>query len=198
MHHHLAQTNRLVSEATLLEKVRVRRTRAPAVAAASVSTVCRLRKDGELLRNATRPTMKTILRLLPVSFLLLAMVSAQEALAGDCGSNRCNATFVAPYVPPAPATASASHGFAAVGGTRVADVNLSQEGRDRLAAGDKEEPLPKGWSTAADRAKLVVEPRPLDGWSQNPRKRLRLTRRSVAGPVTTVKVAIAASAKSKN
>ena len=163
--------------------------------------------------------MKTILRLLPVSFLLLAMVSAQEALAGDCGSNRCNATFVAPYVPPALVTASASHGFAAIGGTRVADVNLSQEGRDRLAAGDKEEPLPKGWSTAADRAKLVVEPPPLDGWSQNEIPRwsskgqsrsfiaTRVSRnsrgrvmKSVAKPVpvTTVKVTIAATAKSKN
>ena len=168
--------------------------------------------------------MKTIPRLLLVSFLLLAMVSPQEALADGCGSNRCNATYVAPSVPPAPATASASHGFTAIGGTRVADVNLSQEGRDRLNAGDKEEPLPKGFSTAADRAKLVVEQPPLYGWSQNEipsrsRNRVRrsLLRGSIAArvlrnsrgrvlrsvarpvkPVTAVKVAIAANAKSEN
>ena len=171
--------------------------------------------------------MKTIPRLLLVSFLLLAMISAQEALAGSCGSNRCNATYVAPYVPPAPATASASRGFTAIGGTRVADVNLSQEGRERLNAGDKEEPLPKGWSTAADRARLAAQQQPLDGWSQNeilrstlsarshysvatrvlrnsllkPREARPFTRRSGARPVkpvTAVKVAIAANAKSKN
>ena len=110
--------------------------------------------------------MKTIPRLLLVSFLLLAMVSPQEALAGSCGSNRCNATYVAPYVPRAPATASASHAFTAIGGSRVADINLSQEARDRINAGGKEEPLPKGFSTAADRAKLIAQP-PLYGWPQN-------------------------------
>jgi hypothetical protein len=150
--------------------------------------------------------MKTIPRLQLVSFVLLAMVSSQEALAGSCGSDRCNATYVAPYVPPAPATAtsSASHAFTATGGSRVANVNLSQEARDRINAGDKEEPLPKGFSTAADRAKLVARQSPLYGWTESessrpasraPRKRLRLTRRSVAGPVTAVKVAIAAKAK---
>jgi hypothetical protein len=164
--------------------------------------------------------MKTIPRLLLVSFLLLAMVSPQEALAGSCGSNRCNATYVAPYVPRAPATVSASHAFTAIGGSRVADINLSQEARDRINAGGKEEPLPKGFSTAADRAKLVVEQSPLYGWPQNeiPRRSsraqshysiaarvLRNSRgrvlRSVAGPVkpvTAVKVAIAANAKSEN
>ena len=164
--------------------------------------------------------MKTIPRLLLVSFLLLAMVSPQEALAGSCGSNRCNATYVAPYVPRAPATASASHAFTAIGGSRVADINLSQEARDRINAGGKEEPLPKGFSTAADRAKLVAEQPPLYGWPQNeiprPSSRaqshysiatrvLRNSRgrvlRSVAGPVkpvTAVKVAIAANAKSEN
>jgi hypothetical protein len=181
--------------------------------------------QGEI-RGQTK-LVKTIPRFLPVSFLLLAMVSAQEVLAGSCGSNRCNATYVAPYVPPAPATASASRGFTAIGGPRVADVNLSQEGRDRLAAGDKEEPLPKGFSTAADRAKLVAEQPPLDGWTQNeiprassrarsqysvatrvlrnsllkPREARPFTRRSVARPVkpvTAVKVAIAANAKSEN
>jgi hypothetical protein len=124
--------------------------------------------------------MKTIPRLLLGSFLLLAMISAQEALAGSCGSNKCNAnvTYVAPYVPPAPATASAfaSRGFTAIGGSRVADVNLSPEGRERLAAGDKEEPLPKGCSTAADRARLFAEP-------LKPREAKPFTRRSVARPV---------------
>jgi hypothetical protein len=122
--------------------------------------------------------MKTIPRLLLVSFLLLAMVSLREALAGSCGSNKCNATatYAASYVPPAPATASASHGFTAIGGTRVADVNLSREGRERLAAGDKEEPLPKGCSTAADRAKLFAEP-------LKPREAKPFTRRSAARPV---------------
>ena len=150
--------------------------------------------------------MKTIPRLLLVSFLLLAMVSAQEALAGSCGSNRCNAAFVAPYVPSAPATASASHAFTASGGSRVADVNLSQEGRDRLNAGGKEEPLPKGFSTAADRAKLFAEPlksreaRPFYA-ALKPREAKPFTRRSAARPakpVTAVKVAIAANAKSQN
>jgi hypothetical protein len=164
--------------------------------------------------------MKTIPHLLLVSFLLPAMVSPQEALAGSCGSNRCNATYVAPYVPSAPATASASHAFTAIGGTRVADINLSQEARDRINAGDKEEPLPKGFSTAADRAKLVVKQSPFYGWPQNEMPRpssraqshysiatrvLRNSRarvlRSVAGsvkPVTAVKVAIAANAKSEH
>jgi hypothetical protein len=111
--------------------------------------------------------MKTISRLLLVSFLLLAMVSPQDALADGCGSNRCNVTYVAPYVPSAPATASASHAFTAIGGSRVADVNLSQEALDVINAGGKEEPLPKGFSTAADRAKLVAEQPPLYGSPQN-------------------------------
>ena len=120
--------------------------------------------------------MKTISRFLLVSVLLLVMVSVQEAMAGDCASGRCPFTSVAPSAPPAPATASASRGFTATGGTRVADVNLSPEGRARLAAGDKEEPLPKGFSTAADRAKVVAKP-------LKPREAKPFTRRSVAGPV---------------
>jgi hypothetical protein len=164
--------------------------------------------QGEI-RGQTK-LVKTIPRLLLVSFPLLAMVSAHEALAGDCASGRCPFTSVAPSVPPAPATASASHGFTATGGTRVADVNLSPEGLARLAAGGKEEPLPKGFSTAADRAKLVTRQSPLYGWQENqiPRPSSRAqshysiaTRarvvRSVARPaksVTAVKVAIAASA----
>ena len=111
--------------------------------------------------------MKTIPRFLLVSFVLVAMVSQREALAGSCASNKCNAIYVAPYVPSARVTASSSHAFTAVGGSRVADVNLSQEGRDRMNAGDKEEPLPKGFSTAADRARLVTTESPLYGWSEN-------------------------------
>jgi len=117
--------------------------------------------------------MKTTPRLLLVSSLSLTMGSSHEALAGCCGSNKCNATFVAPSVPSAPsarsapATTSASYAFTAIGGSRVADVNLSQEGLDRYNAGDKEEPLPKGFSTAADRAKLAARPTPLYGWYDN-------------------------------
>jgi hypothetical protein len=136
------------------------------LAAASTSKFAVCAKMENSKGTQRRPTMKTIPRLLLISFLLLAMVSPQEALAGGCSSNKCNATYVAPSVPPAPATASASRGFTAIGGSRVADVNLSPEGLARLNAGDKEEPLPKGCSTAADRAKLFAEQPPLDGWSQ--------------------------------
>ena len=165
--------------------------------------------------------MKIIPRLLLVSFLLLAMVSPQEALAASsCGSTGCNVTYVAPYVQRAPATASASHAFTAIGGSRVADINLSQEARDGVNAAGKEAPLPKGFSTAADRAKLIAKQPPPYGWPQDeiPRpssraqshysiamRALRNSRgrvlRSLAGPVkpvTAVKVAIAAKAKSQN
>lgn len=161
--------------------------------------------------------MKIIPRLLIVSFLLLAMFAPQKALAGSCGSNRCN---VAPIVPRAPATASASHAFTASGGSRVAAINLSQEARDGINAGGKEEPLPKGFSTAADRAKLIAKEPPLYGWPQDgiprpssraqshysiatrvPRNSRGSVPRSSAGPVkpvTPVKVAIAAKANSQN
>lgn len=164
--------------------------------------------------------MKIIPRLMLVLFLLLAMVSPREALAGSCGSNRCNVAYVAPHVPRAPATASAPHAFTAIGGSRVAAINLSQEARDGINAGGKEEPLPNGFSTAADRAKLIAKQPPLYGWPQDeiprPSSRaqshysvatrvLRNSRgrvpRSLAGPVkpvTTGKVAIAAKAKSQN
>src|SRR5205814_10238252 len=102
-----------------------------------------------------------------LSCLLLAMVSSQEELAGSCGSTGCNRTYVAPYVQRAPATASASHAFTAIGGSRVADINLSQEARDGINAGVKEAPLPKGFLTAADRGKLIVKQPPLYGWPQN-------------------------------
>jgi hypothetical protein len=150
--------------------------------------------------------MKTIPRLLPVSFLLLATISTQEALAGDCASGRCPFTSLAPSVPPAPAaTESASRGFTAIGGTRVADVNLSPEGRERLAAGDKEEPLPKGWSTAADRAKLFAEPsKPRKSFAHvvmtKPReaKLFYAARRYVAKPVRPVTAVKAKSLRSQS
>jgi len=158
--------------------------------------------------------MKTIPRLLSFPFLLLALVSAQEALAGSCGTNKCSAiaNYVAPYVPPArppaparaPSTASTSRGFTATGGTRVADVNLSPEGLERLAAMDKEEPLPKEYSPAPERTKLAAKPsKPrVRLWTDSPwREAKPSTRRSVARPVKpaiAVKVAIVATAKSKN
>jgi hypothetical protein len=103
-------------------------------------------------------------RLLLVLFLLLATILPQEALAGSCNSTGCNA---APYVQRAPATASASHAFTAIGGSRVAGINLSQEVRDAINAGVKEAPLPKGFLTAADRPKLIAKQPPLYGWPQD-------------------------------
>src|SRR5438132_11784393 len=111
--------------------------------------------------------MKIIPRLLLVSFLLLEVVSPQEALAGSCKSPGCNATYVAPYAQRAPATTSASHAFTAIGGSRVAEINLSQEARDGIKAGGKEEPLPKGVLMAADRAKLIAKQPALYGWPQS-------------------------------
>ena len=164
--------------------------------------------------------MKIIPRLLLVWFLLLEVLSLQEALAGSCKSPGCNVTSVAPSAQRAPATTSASHAFTAIGGSRVADINLSQEARDGINAEGKEEPLPKGVLMAADRAKLIAKQPPLYGWPQNeiPRPSARAqshypiaTRvprnsggrvlRSRVGPVkpvTAVKVAIAAKAKSQN
>src|ERR1044072_10032087 len=154
--------------------------------------------------------MKTIPRLLPVPFLLLALVSAQEARAGTCGSNRCPFASVAPSVPPAsaparaPSTASASRGFTATGGTRVAEVNISPEGLERLAAMDKEEPSAKENSPATERTKLAAKPlKPrVRLWTDSPwREAKPFARRSAAKPIkpaTAVKVAIAATAKSKN
>lgn len=162
--------------------------------------------------------MKIIQRLLLVSFLLLAMVSPKEAVAGSCGPTGCNLTYVAPSVQRAPATVSTSHAFTAIGGSRVAEINLSQEARDGINAEVKEAQLPKGFLTAADRAKSSAKQPPLYGWPQDEIQRpvsraqshyfsatrvLRNSRgkvrRSLTGPVksvTTVKVAIAA--KSQN
>jgi hypothetical protein len=164
--------------------------------------------------------MKIIPRLLLVSFLSLAMVSPQVALAGSCNSTGCNVTYVAPSMQRAPATASASHAFTAIGGSRVADINLSREARDGLSAGVKEAPLPKGFLTAADRAKSIAKQPPPYGWSQDeiprpssraqsrysiatrvPRNSRGRVLRSLAGPVrpvTGVKVAVADKAKSQN
>jgi hypothetical protein len=164
--------------------------------------------------------MRIIPRLLLVSFLLLEVVSPQEALAGSCNSTGCNVTYVAPQLQRAPATASAAHAFTAIGGSRVANINLSQEARDGINAGGREEPLPKGLLMAADRAKLIAKQPPLYGWPQNeiprpssraqshysiathvPRNSRGRVLRSLAGPVkpvTAVKVAIAAKATSQN
>ena len=164
--------------------------------------------------------MKIIPRLLLVWFLLLEVVSLQEALAGSCKSPGCNVTSVAPSAQRAPATTSASHAFTAIGGSRVADINLSQEARDGINAGGKEEPLPKGVLMAADRAKLIAQQPPLYGWPQseisrpssraqshysiaarvprNSRGRVLRSRAGPVKPVTAVKVAIAAKAKSQN
>ena len=162
--------------------------------------------------------MNLIPRLLPVSFLLLA-ISPQEALAGSCNSTGCNVIPVAPSAQRAPATASAPHAFSAIGGSRVANINLSQEARDGINAGGKEEPLPKGFLTAADRPRLIARQTPLYGWPQNeiPRLSSRVPRhysatralrnsrarvpRSLAEPVrsvTGIQVAIATKAKSQN
>ena len=164
--------------------------------------------------------MNMIPRLPLVSFVLLAMISPQETLAGSCKSTGCNVTYVAPYVQRAPATASASHAFTAIGGSMVADINLSQEASDGINAAVKEAPFPKGSLTATDRAKLIAKQPPLYGWPQNeiPRpssgaqwhysivtRALRNSRDRVpqsparpVKPVTAVKVAIAAKAKPQN
>jgi hypothetical protein len=129
---------------------------------------------GKIIKELT--TMKIMPRFLLVLFLLLAMVSPQEALAGSptpggtvpvCGNKGCNATYVAPYVGRVPVTASASHAFTATGGSRVIDIYLSQEARDYINAAGKEKPLPLGCSTAADRAKAIARQPPLYGWTQN-------------------------------
>jgi hypothetical protein len=145
---------------------------------------------------------------------LPAMVSPPKALAGSCGSTACNATSIAPSVQRAPATRSASHAFTVSGGSRVADINLSQEARVGINAVGKEPPLPNGCLTAADRGKLIAKQPPLYGWPQDeiPRPRSRTqshysiaTRensrgrvlRSPVQPATAVKVAVAARAKTQ-
>lgn len=164
------------------------------------------------------PKMKIISRLLLGSLLLVTLVSHQNAMAGgNCSSGKCNVTYVAPPVQRAPATASTSHAFTANGGSRVANINLSQEARDGINAGGKEPPLPKGCVTAADRAKSIAKQTPLYGWpedeaprvssrtqlryssathvSRNSRATVRRTPAAPTKPATAVKVAIAAKAK---
>jgi hypothetical protein len=127
--------------------------------------------------------MKIIHRLLPVLFLLLALVSVAPALAGQrpsCSSGttcvngytQSNGTQVAPYVRRAPGTASESHAFTATGGTTVIVSSPSQEGRDRIKAAVQEAPLPRGCSTAADREKVAAKQPPLYGWPEPPRSRV--------------------------
>lgn len=174
----------------------------------------------EIIRNATFPTMKIIVFLLLVSFLLVAMVSPQETLAGSCGPKGCNAVYVAPLTQRAPVTTSASHAFTAIGGSRVADVNLSQEARDVINRGGKEEPLPKGFLMAADRARLIAKQQPLYGWQEdeigrpvsrppshfsmtaramrNSRGRVLRSRAGPVKPVTAVRLATAVKEKSQN
>ena len=165
--------------------------------------------------------MKVTLRLLLFSFLLLAILSGEEVLAGgSCGPTGCSAIPVTPPVQRASATATAPYAFTATGGSRVANVNLSQEAIERIKEGDKELPLPKGFSTAADRAKVIAKQQPLYGWAEDETGRpasraqshysiaaggLRNSRgkalRSPAGsvkPVAIVKVATVAKAKSQN
>ena len=114
------------------------------------------------------PKKKVISRLLLSSFFLLPMIPWQAAMAGgSCSSGSCGFTSVAPPVQRPPATASARHSFTATGGSRVAQINLSQEGRDVLNAEGKEAPLPKGCLMAADRAKLMAKQPPLYGWPED-------------------------------
>ena len=121
-------------------------------------------------------TMKIAPRFLVVFVVLFALVSPPEALAGSgpcCGSvpvsgyTRSNGTYVAPYVRRAPGTASASHAFTATGGRTVAVCLASQETRDGSNVVVKESSLPRGFSTAADRAKAIARQPPLYGWSGN-------------------------------
>lgn len=112
--------------------------------------------------------MEIIFRFLLGSFVLLMMMSQQNAIAGCCGTRGCNFTYPAPTVQRAPvATASSRHAFTAIGGSRVAEINLSQEARDVINAAGKEEPLPKGFVMAADREKLIAKQASLYEWSEN-------------------------------
>jgi hypothetical protein len=152
-------------------------------------------------------------------FLLLTTISLREVMAGSCGSGRCNVPEVTQNVQHPASGGSASHAFTAIGGSRVADVNLSQEALAVINAGGKEEPLPKGFLSAADRAKLMAKQSLPDGWSQEENGRLtraqarysvaaRASRNSRSAerrpqakavkPVTVAKVTIAAKAKSQN
>jgi hypothetical protein len=123
--------------------------------------------------------MKRIRHLLLVLLVFIATVLSQEALAGSCGPTGCNIDNGAPSVPSTPSTASSSHAFTATGGARVADTNLSQEAREVINTQGKEAPLPKGFVSAADRAKLIAGQSSLYGWpeDENPRRVARTVSR---------------------
>jgi hypothetical protein len=162
--------------------------------------------------------MEIIFRLLLGSFVFLMMMSQQDAIAGCCGPRGCNFTYPAPTVQRAPvATASSKHGFTAIGGSRVAQINLSQEARDAMNAAGKEEPLPKGFVTAADREKMIAKQASLYETPENEisqsslraqsryyiakqvsrssRNRVLRTPTRPTKPATSVKVAIAVKAR---
>lgn len=159
--------------------------------------------------------MKIISPLLLSSIVLFALVSHEEAMAGSCGPNGCRVTVV-PSVQRPSVTASGSHSFTATGGSRVASINLSQEAREGIIADGKEPPLPKGFVSAADRAKQIAKQAPLYGWSddnivrslpaqsrytvatqisRNSRARVVQTPTRPIKPATPVKVAIAVKAR---
>lgn len=119
--------------------------------------------------------MKIAPRLIVVLLLLVASVATPSgALAGSrpcCGTvpvggmPRSNSTYAAPVR--AASTASASHAFTATGGRTVAVCLASQETRDGINVVVKESPLPRGFSTAADRVKAAAKQPSLYGWMQN-------------------------------
>lgn len=164
------------------------------------------------------PMMKIRSHLLLTSFLLLAIFSREETVAGSCGTTGCNLTPAAPPVQRASAT-SASGAFTATGGSRVATINLSQEARGVINTEGKEAALPKGFSTAADRAKSIAKETPLYGWPEDQSSRPSLRAQSrysdtrglrnsdgkvsrslarATKPVRPVKVATVANERSKN
>ena len=150
--------------------------------------------------------------------LVAAVVLSHEALAGNCGPTGC--PFVGPAPQPAPVAASSKHAFTAAGGRRVAEINLSQEAREVITAEGKETPLPKGFLSAADRAKLIATQVPLYGWpqdqarrpvslaqsrdptiariSQNSRDEVQSSKPELGKKQTAVKVAVATKTKSRN
>ncbi len=152
--------------------------------------------------------------------LLLALGWGQKAMAGGCGPRGCPAVAATQNVQPAPATsASSSHAFTAVGGSRVAEINLSPEGLAAVNAAGKEEPLPKGFVSAADRARRIAKETPLYGWPedgvgrplkmqsryssvartfQNSRVTESRSQAKAVRPTTTISVAATAKAKSRN
>jgi len=164
--------------------------------------------------------MKKILRSVFVLFLLLAVLALQNALAGNCGPTGCNLAYVAPPVQAKASATSSSHAFTATGGSRVANINLSQEARDRLSEEEKTAPVAKESLAAANRVKPIAKQSPLYGWpeDESPRtvsgsqshssvatRAMRNSRgkvlrsRAVAGkPVPPINVAIAGKATTRH